>query len=281
MARRFQQVDVFTDRLGYGNPLAVVLDADGLSEHAMARFAAWTNLSETTFVFPPTDPAADYLVRIFTPTQELPFAGHPTIGTCHAWLRAGGQPRSGGHIVQQCGVGLVTLRPIDGRLAFATPPLSRSGPVAPADLQDVMIALGVGESDVIDNAWIDNGPGWIGVRLDSVERLRALSPDLSGTEHKIGAVALTGSDDPAIEVRAFFYAGATREDPVTGSVNGSIAQWLIGDGTVSAPYTSSQGTSMGRDGRIYVHQDQDGIWIGGDAVTGIEGEVGVEGGLGG
>lgn len=272
MQRSFQQVDVFTDRLGYGNPVAVVFDADDLTDAEMARFASWTNLSETTFVCRPTEPTADYHVRIFTPTQELPFAGHPTVGTCHGWLHAGGVPQDQSCIVQQCGVGLVTLKRVAGRLSFATPPLIKGGALSKAELAAAIAALGVRPDQVLDTAWVDNGPGWIGVRLDRVETLRGLTPNLESVDFKIGAVALTGGD-PAIEVRAFFTAGGTREDPVTGSVNGSIAQWLLGDGSVSAPYVSSQGTAMGRDGRVYVSQDDDGIWIGGDAVTGVEGSV--------
>lgn len=273
MLRRFRQVDVFTDKLGYGNPVAVVFDAEGLSDADMAIFARWTNLSETTFVLAPSEPAADYHVRIFTPTQELPFAGHPTIGTCHAWLGAGGVPLVDGEVTQQCGVGLVKLKRSGQRLRFATPPLIRSGAVAAGDLDQAVNAMGIDREHIIDSAWVDNGPGWLGVRLDHVDRLRGIAPDMGTVDFKIGAVALTGAEDPAIEVRAFFSAGGTREDPVTGSLNGSVAQWLLGNGTLTAPYTSSQGTSIGRDGRVYIDQDDEGIWIGGDAVTSIEGQV--------
>lgn len=275
--RAFKQVDVFTDRLGSGNPLAVVLDADGLGDADMAAFAAWTNLSETTFVLPPTDPTADYLVRIFTPNHELPFAGHPTIGTCHAWLEAGGRPADPERIVQQCGAGLVPLRRIADRLAFETPPRDRSGAVDDALVTDVLGELGLRRDQVVDVAWADNGPGWIGILVGDVGILRALKPGWSRIEVKAGVAALVdsaGGGEPALEVRAFFNAGGTREDPVTGSLNGSLAQWLLGNGTLTAPYVASQGVSMGRNGRVHVSQaDDGGIWIGGDAVTGIDGTL--------
>ncbi len=258
--RAFKQVDVFTNELGSGNPVAVVLDAQGLSDADMARFASWTNLSETTFVLPPTEPGADYHVRIFTPNQELPFAGHPTIGTCHAWLEAGGQPAAADQIVQQCGAGLVTLQQRDGRLAFETPPRDRSGAVDTDLLDQVLQDLGLSHNQVVDTAWADNGPGWIGVLVKDVAVLRGLQPTWSSVEVKAGVAALTGAtepDEPALEVRAFFYAGGTREDPVTGSLNGSLAQWLVGNGTLAAPYIASQGMSMGRDGRVYVSQASD------------------------
>jgi len=277
MGRRFKQVDVFTDRLGVGNPVAVVLDAEGLSDDQMTAFAAWTNLSETTFVLPPTDAEADYLVRIFTPTEELPFAGHPTIGTCHAWLEAGGVPKVDGRIVQQCGAGLVTLRHRAGRLAFATPPRYKSGPVEAEVLEQVFSDLGLDPAHVVATEWCDNGPGWVGVLVDSVDTLRSLTPTWSQVEVKAGVAALTPATnptEPALEVRAFFAAGGSREDPVTGSLNGSLAQWLLANGTLQAPYVASQGTSMGRDGRVHIDEDADGsIWVGGAAVTGIDGTV--------
>ena len=277
MGRTFKQVDVFTDTLLSGNPVAVVLDGEGLTDAEMAAFASWTNLSETTFVLPPTEPGADYLVRIFTPNQELPFAGHPTIGTCHAWLEAGGTPANDAHIVQQCGAGLVTLRRIDGRLAFETPPRDRSGDVD-ADLVESIIAdLGLSPDQVVATAWADNGPGWVGVLVSDVDILRSLTPTWNRIEIKAGVAALTNAEDPgapALEVRAFFNAGGTREDPVTGSLNGSLAQWLLGEGRLAAPYVAAQGVSMGRNGRVHVSQSgPDSIWIGGDAVTGITGTV--------
>jgi len=275
--RAFAQVDVFTDTLGAGNPVAVVLDGHGLTDEQMATFASWTNLSETTFVLPPTEPDADYHVRIFTPNEELPFAGHPTVGTCHAWLAAGGKPVADDRIVQQCGAGLVPLRKIDGRIAFATPPRDRAGDVDVELEQSALHDLGLTREQVVATAWADNGPGWIGVLLHDVEVLRSLRPNWDRVEIKAGVAALTGlhgPGDPSLEVRAFFHAGGTREDPVTGSLNGSLAQWLLGNDTLTAPYIASQGVSMGRDGRVYVSQDDDGeIWIGGDAVTGIQGTV--------
>lgn len=271
MSRPFKQVDVFTDTLGLGNPVAVVLDAEGLADETLFEFARWTNLSETTFVLPPTHVDADYRVRILTPTAEFPFAGHPTLGTCHAWLEAGGVPKQPGMIVQECGVGLVPIRQDGQRLAFATPPLMRSGAPTNAERESAIAALGIEPSQVLDAAWIDNGPGWLGVLVDSVATIDALQPTLNPGAI-LGVVAVTGGD-PAVKVRAFFDAGGTREDPVTGSLNGSIAQWLLGNGMLSAPYRSSQGTSMQRDGKIFIDEQDGEIWVGGHAVTGIDGSV--------
>ena len=277
MKRAFKQVDVFTDTLGMGNPVAVVLEADGLSSGEMQQFATWTNLSETTFVLTPTEPGADYWVRIFTPVEELRFAGHPTVGTCHAWLESGGVPAVEGQIVQQCGAGLVTLRPIDGRLAFETPPRFRSGPVDSDVVDSVVADLGLDPSAVFAPAWGGNGPPGGGVLVNDVEVLRSLNPNWTRLDRMAGVAALldpAGPADPAVEVRAFFYAGGTREDPVTGSLNGAVAQWLVGNGTLVAPYVSSQGTSMGRDGKVFVSPGEgDALWVGGDAVTGIDGQV--------
>ena len=274
--RPFKQVDVFTAEPYRGNPLAVVLDGDGLSDDEMQRFANWTNLSETTFVVPPTDPAADYKVRIFTTDVELPFAGHPTIGTCHAWLEAGGQPKTSGTVVQECGVGLVTLRHAD-QLAFAAPPLMRSGPVDDADLADTCAVLGIPATDVVGAAWADNGPGWIAVELASAEAVLALEPDMAARpDYKIGVVGAYPPGGPAaIEVRALFKMGdgPGAEDPVTGSLNAALAQWLLESGRLSAPYVASQGTALGRAGKVYVEQAGGEVWIGGDAVTCIDGEV--------
>lgn len=288
--RAFKQVDVFTATPYRGNPVAVVLDAEGLSDDDMQRIAHWTNLSETTFVLPPTEAAADYRVRIFTPGAELPFAGHPTIGTCHAWLEAGGRPAASGRIVQECGVGLVTLRSEAGRLAFAAPPLMRSGPVDDDDLARACRVLAIDVGEVVGAQWADNGPGWLAIMLESAEAVLALQPDFGAGDGydigvvgpypvgvvghtKIGAVGPTGGD-PAIEVRAFFRAGGTAaEDPVTGSLNAALAQWLLADGTLSAPYVAAQGTALGRAGRVHVDQSDDEIWVGGDAVTCIDGTI--------
>ena len=285
MSRNFAQVDVFTAEPYRGNPVAVVLDADGVSNDDMARFANWTNLSETTFILPPADPTADYRVRIFTPSSELPFAGHPTIGTCHAWLEAGGQPKAE-RIIQECGVGIVPLRHDAGRLAFAAPELIRGGDVNDEDLARVRAVLQLDQSEIVAAQWADNGPGWIAVMLESAEAVLALEPDFSQAEgegagivgrYPIGVVGPTtnpSSGDSAIEVRAFFRAnGRAVEDPVTGSLNAGLAQWLLGNGTLSAPYIASQGTALGRAGRVHVDEADGEIWVGGDAVTAIKGEV--------
>ncbi len=273
MLRPITYVDVFTDTPYRGNPVAVVHDATGLSTDDMQRFAQWTDLSETTFLLPPTEPGADYLLRIFTPAAELPFAGHPTLGSCHAWLGLGGTP-AGDHVVQQCGAGLVRIRRSGDRLAFEAPPLVRSGPVDPSLLADVVTALGLSASAVIDSAWVDNGPGWLAVQLGSAEEVLAVTPSFINQD--IGLVGPYPPGSPhAYEVRAFFPVGSElREDPVTGSLNASVAQWLLGNGGASAPYVASQGTALGRAGRVHVSRDDDGtIWIGGGTVTCVSGEV--------
>jgi PhzF family phenazine biosynthesis protein len=274
--RPFAQVDVFTSEPYRGNPVAVVLDASGLSEDDMQRIAHWTNLSETTFVLGPTHAEADYRVRIFTPTVELPFAGHPTLGTCHAWLEMGGSPRGGGDaIVQECAAGLVRIRRSDGRLAFAAPPLIRSGPVDEADLERVARLLGIGRDDIVDAQWADNGPGWVAVMLRDAEAVLALKPGFI-EEMDIGAVGgHPDGGEAQWELRAFFPKdGATVEDPVTGSLNASVAQWLLSSGHATAPYIAAQGTVLGRRGRVHITQDEDGtIWVGGGTVTCISGQV--------
>jgi PhzF family phenazine biosynthesis protein len=269
MERAFKQVDVFTTRAYYGNPVAVVLDAEGLSTEEMARFARWTNLSETTFVLPPSG-AADYRVRIFTPTVELPFAGHPTLGTCHAWLEAGGVPK-GEDVLQECGAGLVRVRREAARLAFAAPPLIRSGPVEEADVQHAADVLRIPRAAIVDAQWADNGPGWMAVLLDSAEAVLALEPGF--VDFDLGVVGPGGAED--WELRAFFpLNGATIEDPVTGSLNASVAGWLLETGRATVPYTASQGTALGRAGRISVSTDDAGtLWIGGGTVTLISGKV--------
>jgi PhzF family phenazine biosynthesis protein len=273
--RRFAQVDVFTDQPYLGNPVAVVLDADGLTDEDMLRFANWTNLSETTFVLPPTTLDADYLVRIFTTAQELPFAGHPTLGTCHAWLGAGGTPAKDDIIVQECGAGLVRLRRDGSRLAFETPPLLRSGPVDESTIGEAARALGLDQAAITGAQWADNGPGWIAVRLASAEAVLAVSMPAK-TELNLGLVGAYPAGGPAdFEVRAFFPgAGGMFEDPATGSLNGALAQWLLGSGQATAPYVASQGTALGRAGRVHISQDADGaIWVGGGTVTCITGTV--------
>ena len=286
--RSFQQVDVFTATPYRGNPVAVVLDGSGLSDEEMQQFTRWTNLSEATFLLPPTQPGADYRVRIFCPSQELPFAGHPTLGSCHAWLSAGGRPR-GDDVVQECGVGLVRIRRDGTRLAFAAPPLRRSGPLPEDEVALIARGLGVPRADIVDHAWCDNGPGWRGAMLRSAEQVLALAPDASvlaglfvgvaGPVGKVGVVAPRAEgDDCAFEVRAFFPGGAggaaMAEDPVTGSLNAALAQWLIGAGLAPRRYVASQGTALGRAGRVHVQQEPDGtVWVGGESVTCIEGQV--------
>ena len=304
--RAFQQVDVFTDTPLLGNPLAVVLDGSGLTDAQMQAFARWTQLSETTFVLPPTPEGAaggaDYRVRIFTPGAELPFAGHPTLGTAHAWLSAGGQPRQSGQLVQECGVGLVRLKSSDGRWAFAAPPLQRHSP-DPARLAEVLAALGLHADEVLAAQDLNNGPHWLGLWIDSVDSLLALTPDhaaLKRLNTKVGvaaprasspdglirranreARAFTPSAAPAdptdLEVRAFAAPVGITEDPVTGSLNASLAQWLIANGKMPPQYTAAQGTALGRQGRVFIQQDTHGqVWVGGDTMVCIEGHVALD-----
>lgn len=275
MKRSFKQVDVFTDTALEGNPLAVVLDGSGLDTATMQRFTDWTNLSEAAFLLPPTHADADYAVRIFCPGRELPFAGHPTLGSCHAWLQAGGKPK-GEVIVQECGVGLVRIRPDGARLAFAAPPRIKSGPLDEADVQRIARGLGVARTDIVAHAWCQNGPPWRAVMLRSAEQVLALEADsavLNGWE--IGVVgAQAAGHDTQFEVRAFFTGNSgIAEDPVTGSLNAALAQWLIGDGIAPTSYVAAQGTAMGRAGRVFVQQDGQDIWIGGHSVTVIDGAV--------
>ena len=311
-ARPFAQIDVFTDTPGYGNPVAVVLDGSGLDDAAMQRFARWTNLSETTFVLPPTQAEADYQLRIFTPGGELPFAGHPTLGSCFAWLAAGGQPKRADAIVQQCAKGLIAIRrqTVDGRarLAFAAPPSTRSDP-SPTLLAQVAQALGVTAAQVLRAQMLDNGPRWLTLQLDSANTVLALEPDhaqLAKLGHKVGVAGIYAAqgamslitrssrearafsavaaraEAPLIEVRAFAAPIGVAEDPVTGSLNASLAQWLIEAGELPAQYVASQGTALGRDGRVHVVRDAEGqaastssgqVWVGGDCVRVISGEV--------
>ena len=296
-ARPFAQIDVSTAAPGYGNPVAVVLDGARLDDAAMQRFARWTNLSETTFVLPPTDPAADYALRIFTPGGELPFAGHPTLGSCFAWLAAGGQPKSADRIVQQCAKGLILIRRDGERLAFAAPPSVRSDP-APALLADIAQALGVEPTPIVRAQRLDNGPVWLTLQLDSADTVLALEPDharLAALGQKVGVIGVYpapsaielvsrsnrearafGAPPPAplIEVRAFAAPIGVPEDPVTGSLNASLAQWLIEAGELPPRYVAAQGTALGRAGRVHVERDAEGqVWIGGDCVGVIQGQV--------
>jgi PhzF family phenazine biosynthesis protein len=274
VARPFAQVDVFTATAYAGNPVAVVLDADGLTTEQMQRVANWTNLSETTFVLPPTAPGADYRVRIFTPVLELPFAGHPTLGTCHAWLAAGRRPQGDGVVVQECGAGLVRVRRTGVGLAFAAPPLVREGPVEEELVRRIATVLGIERAEIEDSQWVDNGPGWVAVLLRSAEAVLALRPGYVDFDLGVVGPREPGSAE-AFEVRAFFPKdGATVEDPVTGSLNASLAEWLLRTGRARAPYVASQGTALGRAGRVHIETDADGtIWVGGGTVTCVAGEV--------
>ena len=276
MKRRFQQVDVFGSGPYTGNPVAVVLDGEGLSDEQMQRVANWTNLSETTFVVPAQDPEADYRLRIFTRSSELPFAGHPTLGSAHAWLTSGGSPRHPAVVVQECGAGLITLRPTADRIAFAAPPLVRSGPVEESLVGELTEGLGITCGDVVDAQWVDNGPGWAALLLPTARQVLALrQPTLLSVP--VGVVGPYGDGGPAaFEVRAFSSDGnAMFEDPVTGSLNASVAQWLLASGRARAPYVASQGTALGRAGRVYIDSSDGEVWVAGTTVTCVEGSIDV------
>jgi PhzF family phenazine biosynthesis protein len=274
---RFTQLDVFTDTPLLGNPLAVVHDAQDLSDAQMAAFARWTNLSETTFLLPPTDPAADYRVRIFTPSQEFPFAGHPTLGSCHAWLQAGGVPRRADEIVQQCGIGLVRVRRDGTRLAFAAPALRRGGPVDAATLARIARSLRIPVDAIRASQWVDNGPGFVAVMLATQAELIALQPDfatMAAGPTEIGVIAPTPpGHDAQFEVRAFIASGGPTEDPVTGSLNAAIAQWLIGTGVAPERYVAAQGSCLRRAGRLFIERVDGQVWVGGHSADCIRGEV--------
>ena len=274
---QFQQVDVFSPEPCKGNPVAVVFGADGLSDQRMQEVANWTNLSETTFLLEPSNPDADYRLRIFTPSVELPFAGHPTLGSCHAWLANGGKPK-GGTIQQECEVGLVPVRKHEGLLAFTAPELKRYEPVDEATLSRIAGSLRIDRASIVDSHWIDNGPGWVAVLLGSRDEILGLDPD----HPAIGDLLLgvVGPWDPErdgrdaqFEVRAFGFDAGFTEDPVTGSLNAGLAQWLIGTDRAPASYVASQGTALGRAGRIHINQIGDDIWVGGETKTIIDGTV--------
>lgn len=273
----FKQVDVFSSQALKGNPLAVVLDADTLDDATMAAFAHWTNLSETTFVLAAQHPQADYRVRIFTTLDELPFAGHPTLGSCHAWLESGGQPK-GEEIIQECGIGLVRIRRQGRQLAFTAPALLRDGPVEAQLLERIRVAMGLAPRAILDARWVDNGAGWLALRLADRASVLALKPDYA----QLGGLAigvfgpwdsLLDGDEAQFEVRAFIAGDGMPEDPVTGSLNAGIAQWLLGAGLAPDSYVVSQGTVLGRQGRVHVQRQGDDIWIGGETVTCIDGGV--------
>jgi PhzF family phenazine biosynthesis protein len=276
MQRPFSQVDVFSAEPFLGNPVAVVLDGTGLTQAQMQLLARWTNLSETTFVLPADEPGADYQVRIFTAATELPFAGHPTLGTCHAWLESGHEPRRADQIVQQCGAGLVTIRRSAGLLGFAAPPLLRSGPVDEPLIGQIAAQLGIARADIVDAQWADNGPGWIAILVGSAQAVLDVRPVDGDLDLGLAGPYPPGSEC-AFEVRAFFPAGGRSvEDPVTGSLNASLAQWLLSTGRATAPYVASQGTAIGRRGRVRIDADEDGtVWVSGATSTRITGAVDV------
>jgi PhzF family phenazine biosynthesis protein len=276
VTRRYTEVDVFTDAPLLGNPLAVVHDAQGLSDEQMQAFARWTNLSETTFLLPPADATADYIVRIFTPRRELPFAGHPTLGSCHAWLEAGGTPHNGDTVVQQCAAGLIRVRRNGARLAFAAPPRLRTGALEDETLAQIRHALGLQPSDILRHQWVDNGPGWCAVQLASADVVLGLEPDwlaLRGLKLGVVGAHAAGRSDAQFEVRALIGEGPGYEDPVTGSLNASLAQWLIGCGVAPDRYVAAQGAKLQRAGRVHVRREGDTIWIGGGCVSCVRGEV--------
>ena len=271
----FTQLDVFSAQALRGNPLAVVHQADSLAESTMQSFAKWTNLSETTFLMQPTVAEADYRVRIFTPGGELPFAGHPTLGSCAAWLAAGGRAKQQDMIIQECGIGLVRVRRSGERLAFAAPPLIRSGPLDAPLLDRIVQALGIAPNMVIAHQWVDNGPGWCAVMLDSAARVLSVTPDSALIRDlKLGLIGpTTAGDETDFEVRAFVGPLGIAEDPVTGSLNAGLASWLIPMGLAKPHYVVAQGSALGRAGRVFIDQDASDIWVGGDVSTCISGRV--------
>jgi PhzF family phenazine biosynthesis protein len=269
--RAFQLVDVFGERAFTGNPLGVVFDADDLTTATMQEVTRWLNLSETTFLLQPSSPQADYRVRIFTVSHELPFAGHPTLGTCHAWLSNGGRPANASEIVQECGAGLIPIRRTPEMLSFMAPPLIRSGSVDESTLTEIAAFLRISPAHIVEAQWADNGPGWVVVLLASADDVLALEPARTYPRHiDVGVVGPHPAGGPiSFELRAFFsdHQGVVREDPVTGSLNASSAQWLLSSGRASAPYIAAQGARVGRSGRIHIHQDNRGVWVGGSTAT--------------
>lgn len=273
----FSQVDVFAPGPKAGNPVAVVHDADGLTTEQMQSFANWTNLSETTFLLKPSHPEADYRLRIFTPASELPFAGHPTLGSAHAWLEEGGQPFRDGELLQECEAGLVKIRRAGTDLAFAAPPLVRSDAVEPGVLEQAVASLGVDAGQVMGSNWVDNGPGWLGIRLESAEQVLELQPDFALMDQlRVGVIGGYAEGGPAdFEVRAFVPGFGIPEDPVTGSLNAGLAQWLLSEGTVGGSYTVQQGTVLGRGGLVTVSVEDEDIWIGGTSRAVVSGRVSI------
>ncbi|WHS58521.1 PhzF family phenazine biosynthesis protein [Pseudomonas sp. G2-4] len=279
MASRFEfkQLDVFSAVPLKGNPLAVVLGADEISDERMVAFANWTNLSETAFLLEPRYPEADYRVRIFTTSTELPFAGHPTLGSCHAWLEAGGVPK-GLEIVQECGVGLVRIRRSDYGLAFLAPPLLKSGALESDLLERVRRGLGLAAEAIVAAQWVDNGAGWLALMLKDRQQVLALKPDYHQLlDLAVGVIApwdpAVDGDEAQFEVRGFIAGDGMPEDPATGSLNAGLAQWMLAKGLAPTSYVVSQGLTMGRAGRIHVEQLGEEVWIGGAVVTCINGSL--------
>ena len=275
-SRPFAQVDVFSTIPYLGNPVAVVLDGEGLDDEAMQRVARWTNLSETTFVLPPTAAEADYRLRIFTPGGELPFAGHPTLGSAHAWLEHGGTPRDDSRIVQECAAGLIEVRRGEGILSFAAPATRRTGDLDDEYLSQVVSAFGIDRDQVLAHQWVDNGPGWAVVRLATAQEVLDLEPDLSRIPTAmVGAIgAYPEGSEHAFEMRTFAPGVGVVEDPVCGSMNASVGQWLIRPGAVDGSYRVSQGARLGRAGDITVTADEDGnVWVGGGTTSLFRGTV--------
>ena len=271
----FHQVDVFTDQPLLGNPLAVVHQANDLSPAQMAQFANWTNLSETTFLLAPTDASADYKVRIFTPSAELSFAGHPTLGSCFAWLENGGRPKSSEFIIQECGVGLIKIRREKTFLSFAAPKLIKSGALDENTLLNLVDALGLNPEDIVLHQWVDNGPGWCAVMLKTAEQVLSIKPDVQKLQgFKLGVIGpYPKGSETDFEVRAFVVPLGITEDPVTGSLNAGLASWLINAGLVGESYSVSQGTALGRKGRVFIKKTGDDIWIGGQVASCVKGTV--------
>jgi PhzF family phenazine biosynthesis protein len=285
MSRRFELIDVFAEAPFTGNPLAVVHAAEGLSDEEMVQITRWLNFSETTFLLPPTEVSADYQVRIFTSASELPFAGHPTLGTAYSWMKAGGEPKQSGRIIQQCGIGLVEVQQYGERLAFAAPPTIKSGPLNDELIDEISDVLNIERRDIVDHQWLDNGPGWMGIMLENAEAVRAVKP--KGSWHRrvdigiVGKVGIIGAEQDAAdtqwELRAIFsnHTGSLVEDPVTGSLNASTAQWLYASRRQIGPYIAAQGSCIGRAGRVHVRRDEDGaVWIGGGCRSLFMGETG-------
>ena len=278
MPNTYKTVDVFTQEAFSGNPLAVIFDADGLSTEEMQHITRWMNLSESVFLQKPSHPDADYKVRIFTLTGELPFAGHPTIGSCHAWLENGGKQKDHNFIIQECGAGLIKINKEDSMLSFAAPPITRSGEVSDSDLKMACRILGIARSDIKASNWIDNGPGWMGILLQSAEQVLNLKPKPNPQDHfDLGVIgAYPENSESQFELRALFnnQNGTLVEDPVTGSLNASAAQWLMNSGYAPNSYIASQGTCMQRKGQVYLSKDNEAmVWVGGQACTRVDGVI--------